>query len=95
MKSDDQPNRVEIYEKTVSVVEPEINKLKTFMDFAENAVSRFCQEVKTLCHPERKKDFISETYLLTMGKVLNMFAVLDALKDMKACINNDYSCFKR
>ncbi|XP_046852032.1 cytoplasmic FMR1-interacting protein 2-like isoform X2 [Xenia sp. Carnegie-2017] len=95
VKSDDQPNRVEIYEKTVSVVEPEINKLKKFMYFAENAVSRFCEEVKTLCHPEKKKDFISETYLLTMGKVLNMFAVLDALKDMKACINNDYSCFKR
>lgn len=76
-------------------MEPEINKLKKFMDFAETSVTRFCQEVKTLCHPERKKDFISETYLLTMGKVLNMFAVLDALKDMKACINNDYSCFKR
>ena len=24
-----------------------------------------------------------------------MFAVLDALKDMKSCINNDFACYRR
>ncbi|EDO41734.1 predicted protein, partial [Nematostella vectensis] len=95
VKSDDQPNRVEIYEKTVEVLEPEINKLKGFMHFAMTVVTRFCQEVKTLSHPERRKDFISERYLLTLGKFINMFVVLDALKNMKACLNNDYAFFKR
>ena len=95
VKSDDQPNRIEIYEKTVDVLEPEIRKLKSFMHFAQNAVARFCKEVKTLSHPERRKDFISERYLLTLGKFINMFAVLDALKNMKACLNNDYAFYKR
>lgn len=95
VKSDDQPNRIEIYEKTVEVLEPEIRKLKGFMHFAQDAVTRFCKEVKTLSHPERRKDFISERYLLTLGKFVNMFAVLDALKNMKACLNNDYAFFKR
>ncbi|XP_066016984.1 cytoplasmic FMR1-interacting protein 2 [Pocillopora verrucosa] len=95
VKSDDQPNRIEIYEKTVEVLEPEIRKLKGFMHFAKDAVARFCKEVKTLSHPERRKDFISERYLLTLGKFVNMFAVLDALKNMKACLNNDYAFFKR
>ena len=65
------------------------------MHFAKDAVARFCKEVKTLSHPERRKDFISERYLLTLGKFVNMFAVLDALKNMKACLNNDYAFFKR
>ncbi|KAK2551270.1 Cytoplasmic FMR1-interacting protein 2 [Acropora cervicornis] len=95
VKSDDQPNRIEIYEKTVEVLEPEVSKLKSFMHFALSAVDRFCQEVKTLSHPERRKDFISERYLVTLGKFINMFAVLDALKNMKACLNNDYAFFKR
>ncbi|MCP9257864.1 Cytoplasmic FMR1-interacting protein [Dirofilaria immitis] len=41
------------------------------------AISRFCDEMKRLCHPEKRKDFVSEAYLLTLGKTLNMFAVLD------------------
>jgi len=79
----------------VEVLEPEVRKLKSFMHFAQSAVARFCKEVKTLSHPERRKDFISERYLLTLGKFINMFAVLDALKNMKACLNNDYAFFKR
>ena len=72
-----------------------MRKLKGFMHFALSAIERFCKEVKTLSHPERKKDFISERYLVTLGKFINMFAVLDALKNMKACLNNDYAFFKR
>lgn len=32
-KSNEQPNRVEIYEKTVEVLAPEVNKLLNFMYF--------------------------------------------------------------
>lgn len=33
MKCNEQPNRVEIYEKTVEVLEPEVTKLMSFMYF--------------------------------------------------------------
>lgn len=33
MKCNEQPNRVEIYEKTVEVLEPEVTKLMNFMYF--------------------------------------------------------------
>lgn len=33
MKCNEQPNRVEIYEKTVEVLEPEVTKLMKFMYF--------------------------------------------------------------
>jgi cytoplasmic FMR1 interacting protein len=44
---------------------------------------------------EKRKDFVSEAYLLTLGKFINMFAILDELKNMKASIKNDYSTYRR
>ena len=95
IKTHEQSNRMEIYEKTVEVLGPEVAKAKELLRFIQGASQRFADEVKTLAHPERRKDFISETYLLTMAKLINMFATLDALKNMKACINNDLACHKR
>ncbi|XP_072152730.1 cytoplasmic FMR1-interacting protein-like [Bemisia tabaci] len=39
-KSNEQPNRVEIYEKAVEVLAPEVNKLLNFMYFQE--ISNYC-----------------------------------------------------
>lgn len=40
-KSNEQPNRVEIYEKTVEVLAPEVNKLLNFMYFQVGYCLRF------------------------------------------------------
>ncbi|CAB1323681.1 unnamed protein product, partial [Coregonus sp. 'balchen'] len=74
VKCNEQPNRVEIYEKTVEVLEPEVTKLMNFMYFQRTAIDRFCGEVRRLCHVERRKDFVSEAYLLTLGKFINIAA---------------------
>ena len=110
-KSNEQPNRVEIYEKTVEVLAPEVDKLLAFMYFQETAIERFSGEVRRLCHtpsgppqsatgheslPKKKADtFVSEDYLLTLGKFLNMMAVLDELKNMKSSVKNDYATYRR
>ena len=44
--------------------------------FQRKAIERFCGEVKRLSHEEKRKDFVSEAYLLTLGKFINMFAGL-------------------
>jgi len=94
-KSNEQPNRVEIYEKTVQVLAPEVNKLLNFMYFQRKAIERFSAEMKRLSHQEKRKDFVSEAYLLTLGKFINMFAILDELKNMKSSVKNDYSSYRR
>ena len=38
---------------------------------------------------------MSEAYLLTLGKFINMFAVLDELKNMKSSVKNDYATYRR
>jgi len=58
-------------------------------------IERFSGEVKRLCHKEKRNDFVSEAYLLTLGKLINMFAVLDELKNMKSSVKNDYSAYRR
>ncbi len=63
--------------------------------FQRVAIERFCGEVKRLCHREKRNDFVSEAYLLTLGKFINMFAVLDELKNMKSSVKNDYSSYRR
>ena len=45
-----------------------------FFCLQKKAVDRFCNEVKRLSHEEKRKDFVSEAYLLTLGKFINMFA---------------------
>jgi cytoplasmic FMR1 interacting protein len=45
-----------------------------FISFQRKAIERFCGEVKRLSHEEKRKDFVSEAYLLTLGKFINMFA---------------------
>lgn len=58
-------------------------------------MDRFCSEVKLLCHKGAKNDFVSEAYLLTLGKLLNLFAVLNELSNMKSSVSNDFSVYKR
>lgn len=91
VKSNEQPNRVEIYQTIVEVLEPHVSNLMRFMYFQKRAVERFCREVKEL----KRSDFVSEAYLLTLGKFINMFAELDELKNMKSSVKNDYSAYKR
>ncbi|XP_072014112.1 cytoplasmic FMR1-interacting protein 1-like [Amphiura filiformis] len=95
IKSNDQPNRTEIYQTFVDIMKPEIEKLFNFMRFQARAVDVFCSDIKRVSQQEKKNEFWSESYLLTLGKVINMFVVLDALKDIKSSINNDYSAYKR
>ncbi|KAH7640918.1 hypothetical protein HUG17_8387 [Dermatophagoides farinae] len=117
-KSNEQPNRRDLYEKIVEVLGPEVKKLLSFMYFQKAAIDRFCYEVKHLCRnpnisgPDNAADsgkessqkksssgnqntFVSESYLLTLGKFINMFAVLDELKNMKSSVKNDYATYRR
>ncbi|XP_013092807.2 cytoplasmic FMR1-interacting protein 1 homolog isoform X1 [Biomphalaria glabrata] len=94
VKSNSQENREEIYRQTVEVLQPLIDKLFQFMAFQTKAIDLFCEEIKKLCLVA-KNGFISEAYLLTLGKLLNMFAVLNELTNMKSSVNNDFSVYKR
>lgn len=100
VKTSDQPNKNEIYEGTYDVLEPEIKKLKNFMYFQRDTVKVFCDHVKKITSyfdkkKNKEEDSPSESYLWLLIQLLDRFALLDALKNMKACLNNDFSFYKR
>ena len=49
VKCNEQPNRVEIYEKTVEVLEPEVTKLMKFMYFQVLPENSFLSDLRPLC----------------------------------------------
>lgn len=72
----------------------------TFSDYPvyltqTSSIHKFGEEIKRLCHPAKKNDFISEAYLLTIGKFINTFAELNELTNMKASVQNDYAAYRR
>eukprot|EP01091_Cochliopodium_minus_P018721 TRINITY_DN766_c0_g1_i1.p1 TRINITY_DN766_c0_g1~~TRINITY_DN766_c0_g1_i1.p1 ORF type:complete len:1390 (-),score=504.69 TRINITY_DN766_c0_g1_i1:45-4214(-) len=95
VKATDDPNKATIYEKTYEILEPEVGKLKKLMFFQKESIAFFKQITDNVKNGLAKKLVYSEEFVLHMIKMLDMFAKLDALKDMKACLNNDFSFFKR
>ena len=59
----------------------------------KKAVEQFTGEIQRLARS--KQEFVSEAYLLSLGKVINLFAVLDELKNIKASMKNDTALYKR
>ncbi|EGG14585.1 component of SCAR regulatory complex [Cavenderia fasciculata] len=98
VKTSEQANKQQIYEGTFEVLEPEIKKLKDLMYFQRDTIKIFCDYIKKLASTyDKKKETItvSESLVTYLVKLLDLFALLDALKNVKACLNNDFSFFKR
>ncbi|KAN0039438.1 hypothetical protein ACTA71_001632 [Dictyostelium dimigraforme] len=98
VKTAEQVNKTQIYEGNFEVLEPEIKKLKDFMYFQKDTIKLFCDHIKKLASSyDKKKDTIlaSESFINYLVRILDLLAILDALKNMKACLNNDFSFFKR
>jgi len=66
------------------------------MIFCESAISLVAEVVKAISESRKKeKNFPSEQFLLILAQSLNMFLVMDALKNMKTSLNNDNAMYKR
>ena len=70
----------------MDILKPHIDRLKEFYIFQGSAVQRFCQEIKKLSNPEKLKGFISETTKVTLLKMIDLFATLNALKNSKSSL---------
>ena len=91
MSNTNDPRKDERYRKTIEVMEPEIRRLKDLMAFKDEQVKWFCETVKTLV----KAQYISESLVWYLVRLLDLYKLLDDLKNMKACLNNDFSFYKR
>eukprot|EP00520_Triparma_pacifica_P016970 CAMPEP_0118647642 /NCGR_PEP_ID=MMETSP0785-20121206/8721_1 /TAXON_ID=91992 /ORGANISM="Bolidomonas pacifica, Strain CCMP 1866" /LENGTH=1553 /DNA_ID=CAMNT_0006539761 /DNA_START=145 /DNA_END=4803 /DNA_ORIENTATION=+ len=89
------PNKAQLNRATFDVLRPEIVKLKAFMEFQDLTIRTFCGNIQHLVSPEARKKVVPEGLYDALIKVVDLLQKLDNLKDMKACLNNDFSRYKR
>ncbi|KAJ3384847.1 Cytoplasmic FMR1-interacting protein 2 [Lobulomyces angularis] len=78
------------------VMKPEISKMKDFMIFRDHAVQCISDVLTSIIPDIKEKDVFSSTeFLLTLATVLDLFVVLDAMKNIKGSMNNDLSIYRR
>ena len=63
----------------------------------EKAIDFFVGKLRGLSRKEshHKSGFMNQMYMIMLGKMLKMFALLDEMKNMKASMKNDFSHYKR
>ena len=87
------PNKDELDRKTYEVLAPYVNKIKELMDFQENAVKVFVENMNELSNNREKT--VPEGYYDALIKVIDTLQKLDNLKDMKPSLKDDFGRFKR
>ena len=101
--SGDEANKRAMYAASFEVLHPAITRVKALIDFKERAVAKWVSNLALLVRAEAKSRSNAsgeapvpcEALYLQMLRTLDLIAVLDALKDTKACLNNDFSFYKR
>lgn len=89
-------NKNDIYEKTLEVLQPQVAQMKNLMNFRDTSVDLVLEVLKAINEARKKeKNFASEEFLYALAKTLNLFIVVDALKNMKSSLNNDNAMYKR
>ena len=87
--------RSEVNRKVLDVLRPEIGKLKDFMAYVIQAVMLFHGCFTHLTAKEARKEQIPEGIHLSLMKLMDVLLILDNLKDIKTCLQKDFSRYKR
>ena len=91
------------------ILQPRIDRLKELMYFKDEVANQFIAALSLLASPlaasssERRNTKVEiplqhipcEGLLVGLINMLDLFIVIDALKDAKACLSNDFSMYKR
>jgi len=87
----DAPNKAALYRKIFDVLDPEVTKVRQLLRFHNQTVVAVARIFTELINAEKQKEIPSDTLLDDLIRVLDMILKLDALKNMKAAINNDFA----
>ena len=96
----DEAHKKAMYAASYEVMHPYIERVKQLMYFRDEVVSKWCSNLQLVVRVEAKKKadpsaIPCEGLLVQLLRVLDVLVVLDNLKDTKACLNNDFSTYKR
>ena len=87
--------RQDIHLTSFAILRPEMQKCRQLMDFCMRAVKLTVSTVQFLQRMEVDKRVPSDGLYQSVLQMLDTLLLLDALKDMKTCVLNDFSRYKR
>jgi len=99
--SGDEANKRKMYSASFEVLEPHINRIKALLFFKVDGIQKFCTNLHLLARnvvssvKGKEKEIPCEALYMQLLYTLDVFVVLDSIKDAKACINNDFAFYKR
>jgi len=93
--AEDPTDMMRIHETAFLVLHPEIQKLEDLMNFHRQALTIVNKYFQTVIQTELKKGIHWQAFLDLLIDAINMLALMDALKDNKSCLINDFASYKR
>ena len=91
----DEQTKRPLYKQVFDILTPHVNKVKGLMEFHDRMMKCFTKNLRLLVYPHQKKEPLWKDQMRALNKVIDKFFVLDALKDMKGQMRNDFSRYKR
>eukprot|EP00056_Hartaetosiga_gracilis_P000791 m.40491 g.40491 ORF g.40491 m.40491 type:complete len:1374 (+) comp10358_c0_seq1:113-4234(+) len=99
LQSNDQENKAKLYEESIKILQPEVERMKNFLSFQEQATRVIFETVSYLTQKfvAEKRDLaiISPELFLSLAKLFGMLFTVDNLKNVKSAWSNDLSAYKR
>ena len=83
-------NRTELNSSTFETLRPVVAWLGELMDFQAICVKEFCSNVAQLAAAKGSK-LVPEGLYTALIKMIDVLQKMDNLKDMKACLQNDFT----
>ena len=87
--------RAEINRKVLDILRPEIVKVKELTAYLLQTVGLFHSVITHLTNKENNKEIVPEGVYLSLVKLMDILLILDNLKDIKTCLQKDFSRYKR
>jgi cytoplasmic FMR1 interacting protein len=94
-QADAAAKRAEINRKVLDILRPEIVKVKQLIAYLVEAVSLFHSVITHLVNKEANKEVVPEGIHMSLMKLMDVVLILDNLKDIKTCLQKDFSRYKR
>jgi len=82
----------DFYRKSFQVLRPEIEKISKLREFHEEVIEAFRMILEKI---STKKEHISQILFDVLVRLFDIVIVLDYFKDIKPCLQNDFSFYKR
>ena len=85
----------QIHELTFAILRPEVLKVRQLMEYSAKAVKVVATVLAYMQRIETERRVPSDPLYLGVVQLLDVLLLLDALKDMRTCLINDFSRYKR